>query len=277
MRDVRETSIYTLLLPSLLATTAEERKTNRVELLVGYDSVDVFWNDISHQQAFPSSSAVIPTNFVRISLPPGERRIPFNELAQAAYEYGADFIVRINDDTKLISTGWITQGIERLRSFRPAYVGVVGPICEGGTKRPILTHDMVHRTHLDIFDTYYPKELDNWYIDDWITKVYSPSNAMQIKTWTVKHLVNSHGTRYIPNVNVKNLLPKLIDEGVQQIESYLRIGRRLRQNNKKMLLTDTLEATYGPLTNFVFQALKLNTMLNRSTMYSSESEGVPRS
>jgi len=38
-----------------------------------------------------------------------------------------------------------------------------------------MTHDMVHRTHLDICVHYYPTVFSAWWIDDWITKVYEPS------------------------------------------------------------------------------------------------------
>jgi hypothetical protein len=32
----------------------------------------------------------------------------------------------------------------------------------------ILTHDFVHRTHLEVFDMdYYPAELQDWWMDDW--------------------------------------------------------------------------------------------------------------
>jgi hypothetical protein len=55
------------------------------------------------------------------------------------------------------------------------FVGVVGPNHQGGNER-ILTQDFVHRTHLTVFGDYYPRELSNWWVDDWMTRVYSPSN-----------------------------------------------------------------------------------------------------
>ena len=59
-----------------------------------------------------------------------------------------------------------------LGSFSPPNVGVVGPLCaEGNTL--IMTHDFVHRTHLEIFEHYYPPVFSDWWMDDWISKVRS--------------------------------------------------------------------------------------------------------
>eukprot|EP00529_Nitzschia_sp_RCC80_P035444 CAMPEP_0113458644 /NCGR_PEP_ID=MMETSP0014_2-20120614/10029_1 /TAXON_ID=2857 /ORGANISM="Nitzschia sp." /LENGTH=177 /DNA_ID=CAMNT_0000350175 /DNA_START=741 /DNA_END=1275 /DNA_ORIENTATION=+ /assembly_acc=CAM_ASM_000159 len=45
------------------------------------------------------------------------KRIPFNEACQAAYEYGADYIVRVNDDTEFMGAGWITLGVSYLSGY----------------------------------------------------------------------------------------------------------------------------------------------------------------
>ena len=38
----------------------------------------------------------------------------------------------------------------------------VNPSCESCESRRILTHDLVHRSHLDIFEHYYPPILSDW-------------------------------------------------------------------------------------------------------------------
>jgi hypothetical protein len=79
-------------------------------------------------------------------------------------------------------------------SFCDELVGVVGPNCKHGNQN-ILTHDMVHRTHLDIFHYYYPPEFENWWADNWITNVYKPNRSTKSKTWAVHHKM-IHGTQY---------------------------------------------------------------------------------
>ena len=73
-------------------------------------------------------------------------------------------------------------------------MGVVGPYCREGNPA-IMTHDMVHRTHLEIFDLqYYPLVFRNWYVDDWMTLVYSNKilgmsrSTRLVGRWTVSHI-----------------------------------------------------------------------------------------
>jgi hypothetical protein len=79
-----------------------------------------------------------------------------NEIAEVAYDDNMTYFVRIKDDTRFISFNWTSTGIKTLLGFIPTIVGVVGPTFIHANKKKkdrnsILTHDMVHRTHLDIF------------------------------------------------------------------------------------------------------------------------------
>ena len=68
-------------------------------------------------------------------------------------------------------------------------VGVVGPLCRQGNQQ-ILTHDFVHRTHMEIFDmNYYPPELVDWWMDDWISFVYGSQRSMKAYSVEVVSLI----------------------------------------------------------------------------------------
>ena len=121
--------------------------------------------------------------------------IPFSKTAAAALKYNPDYIVRVNDDTEFKTKEWTSLAIATLQNFNPPNVGVVAPTCNEGNTA-IFTHDMVHKTHLKIFNEYYPPAFKNWYLDDWITKVYGPKRSKKLATWIVKHHVGHHGTRY---------------------------------------------------------------------------------
>lgn len=136
-------------------------------------------------------------SFVTVVVASGRaNRIPHNEVTRRAYKDGAEYIVRINDDTRFLTPGWIEQGIAALQSMHPPNIGVVAPKCDEG-KTEIFTHDMVHRTHIDIFGWYYPPIFDNWYVDDWITRVYEPNRSVLIPEWRVKHHTSKE--RYVPD------------------------------------------------------------------------------
>ena len=108
------------------------------------------------------------------------------------------------------------MGISALKSMKPPNVGVVAPLCKQGNTN-IFTHDMVHRTHIDIFGWYYPPKFDNWYIDDWITKVYQPNRSKLIKDWEVYHEVKM--TRYSPKKG--NLLSGELRKGKEKLNEWL--------------------------------------------------------
>ena len=106
----------------------------------------------------------------------------FNSMLREAFEAGADYYYRLNDDSELQlgqtspPVSWPKVFIGALNSFGPPY-GVVGP--NGGLPR-ILTHDFVHRTHMDIFDkAYYPTPLVDWYMDDWVSHVYGSKRTIK--------------------------------------------------------------------------------------------------
>ena len=55
-----------------------------------------------------------------------------NDAVMAAYLDEADYIYRINDDTKLVTKNWTAAFVAELRGFSPPNVGVVGPNNAGG-------------------------------------------------------------------------------------------------------------------------------------------------
>ena len=72
------------------------------------------------------------------------------------------------------------------QAMGPPY-GAVGPLCQQGNTK-ILTHDFTHRLHMEVFDMeYYPPELTDWWMDDWISRVYGSSRTRQAHRIEVRH------------------------------------------------------------------------------------------
>jgi hypothetical protein len=142
-----------------------------------------------------------------------------NLAARRAFENGAEYIARVNDDTEFVSGRWTSLAVAELQGMSPANVGVVGPTFTQGNTG-ILTHDFVHRSHLEIFDTYYPPQFDNWWVDDWITHVYAASGRMKkMASWTVVH-AGTHGTRYDISISQHDMLWFLEDGGVKKVDTF---------------------------------------------------------
>ena len=222
-KSINGTGLHEFLLPSVSRfLTDEERRNYRIEVLLAFDKDDAFWENPENRLQIIKTNHDIPVSFISV-VNNRTHHIPFNEACRSAYEYGADYIVRVNDDSEFVSQGWITKAINTLAAYNPPNVGVVGPTCHQGNTK-ILTHDMVHRTHLEIFDDYYPDELDNWWIDDWITNVYGKSRTTKIASWLVVHHEFHHGTRYRVDDSQHLHLKRLVDRGKDRIQEYLDSG-----------------------------------------------------
>ena len=130
-------------------------------MLLGFNDDDAFWLERAEslKQHSPNFLHIIHA-FMPLPIVVREGRSVTsminitNTLVQNAYSKGAEYIVRVNDDTEFVSKGWLTKAIQTLRSYNPPNVGVVGPLCRQGNTG-ILTHDMIHRMHMEIFETYW--------------------------------------------------------------------------------------------------------------------------
>ena len=219
---IGDASLATHLLPSLhLSLSQADRWMFSIQVFVVFDAGDVFWEQGRNMKALRATTT-LAVHFVRVKK---STRIPHNEGCRVAYEMGADYIVRINDDTEFVSNGWLIPAVRALNSFTPKRFGVVGPTCEQGNNE-ILTHDMVHRTHLDIFHDYYPPEFDNWWLDDWISHVYGDSHTRRLSDWVVLHNVHTYGTRYEARLDQKDMLPTILLRSQRELIDFLTLNRR---------------------------------------------------
>jgi len=175
LHSVERTALASAFLPSLVKTiTAEEIRAWRIGLYLCADDTDQFY--VSRAAAIHNLSATLaPWLDLRLLFYPAMRnRVPNREATLQAYADGAEYLHRTNDDISFMSAHWLTDAVTALRSLSPPNIGVVGPKVYGdGLRGGATTLDVVHRTHLDIFQDYYPTQLDNWFVDDWIAFTYT--------------------------------------------------------------------------------------------------------
>eukprot|EP01031_Cornospumella_fuschlensis_P030874 gene30874-37310_t len=232
-RNIKEPSpttmaLFTYLLPSLMRTLD---CGFRYEYYLGYDQGDVYYDDASGMEEVkawinknikqPLARRQISFEFraVRVHNTVQKPGPVFLEMARAAYKNGAAYFYRINDDTELLGT-WPRAFVRTLESLGSPY-GVVGPLCNQGNER-ILTHDFVHRVHMDVFEmNYYPPELTDWWMDDWISFVYGQTRTFRAKHVPVIHHTGAHGQRYQVDKSHEQLLGTLVRLGSQKIRQYM--------------------------------------------------------
>lgn len=218
--DVKDSQAYSVLLASMNRTiTQEDRDKYDIHLYLAADDDDELWRKLeaSFVELVPDW---ITLHFNFVHSRPGY--IPFNQMMQQVYDDGVDYMMRTNDDSEFASDNWITPAIEKLQSFDPPNVGAVGP----GIVRSrypgmfLMEQDFVHRTHLDIFKTYYPPIFKNWFIDTWITDVYGEDRRDFMFDWKIKH--EHAARRYTADTVTESELPRTLKEGGHTIAAFMR-------------------------------------------------------
>ena len=145
-----------------------------------------------------------------------------NDAMMAAYMDNMAYYYRVNDDTVMETTSWTERMIEQLLRYNPPNVGVVGPWFRDGNTA-ILTHDFVHRTHIEIFGFYYPRIFTDWFADDWITGVYWPERCKKVPGTRVKHTMEM-GSRYVVHFEKANRVAMEVEIGKGMVSRYI-LGR----------------------------------------------------
>lgn len=232
-------TLFRLMLPSLIRTLSSREAvpdaaaggTLELWLYVAYDVGDAFYDSPSREAELrawldmhmvaPLAAAGVTARHALLRYQNNYRKPgpAFNFMMAAAAEDGADYLYRVNDDTEFVGGGWLVAAVSSLRGYSPPNVGVVGPVCrEGNTK--ILTHDLVHRTHLHIFEYYYPPIFLDWWMDDWISTVYGPARTTH-GPFLVRHHVGVHGTRYDIDQSHERYLALEVESGRRALQRWL--------------------------------------------------------
>jgi hypothetical protein len=227
--SVRNLSLFIYLLPSLIRTLD---CGFRYEYTLGYDvgdpfydtekgmaSVDAWFAENVIKPLGKNGILILPIRKVRVNNTLRKPGPVFNEMARGAYEGGADYMYRVNDDTEFLHH-WPNTFVESLNTI-PNKIGAVGPTCTQGNT-DILTHDFVARIHMDIHEmNYYPPELVDWWMDDWISYVYGPKRTFRASQVHVVHHTGAHGRRYQVNNDNRSHLGRLMNEGKVKIRNWL--------------------------------------------------------
>jgi hypothetical protein len=84
----------------------------------------------------------------------------------------------------------------------------------------IMTHSMVHRTHLDVFEQYYPGTLPAPWIDAWMSIVYGSKRSTQLLDWRIHDHADTHGMRETQHYEMQTLKTE-VEKGGAWIKNWL--------------------------------------------------------
>ncbi|CAM9677259.1 unnamed protein product, partial [Choristocarpus tenellus] len=163
-------------------------------IVIGYDVGDMFYDSDSRRrnalkwfETNVGEPAAVRGVSVRLELVRVNNTIQkpgpvFTAITKEAFRQGSKYIYRVNDDSEMVGP-WARKFVDTLEAMGPPY-GVVGP---ESLNANILVHDFTHRLHMDIFEgQYYPAVLTDWYIDDWISRVYGNNRTVRAKNCEVR-------------------------------------------------------------------------------------------
>ena len=201
---------------------------------IGYDSTDEFYKQVIHDLPFTMKDG---SNIKLVELKGCEHKPAraWNILFQNALSDNCDYFYQIGDDVR-IKSPWTEVFIDTLNNNNN--IGVVGA-CHlknynqrvNHGRPPVIENAFVHKTHYDIFKTFFDERIDNWFCDDWITEVYKVQNSsFHLNNVFVENLIID--TRYtIKNINSD--IHKYISEGRGVVNVFIIFVNLLREMNKR--------------------------------------------
>lgn len=218
LKDIRRVGDLPLLkyLLRSLALTAEPHRF-RYDIGIGADQGDAWLDNAAHilaiitwwnqtwRRSWPELCTP-PLWFVTYDNSKSRNVWAVNYISQRAYEQGADWFLRVNDDTVFSKTNWSSAMVQELQSFRPiSGLGVTGPY-DAYSQRDLLTHSMVGRLHFQVFGFHFPYTFGNFWSDDWIHQVYVPPYA-----WDLDMASNTNDTgTLLPSNNNNNAATRMM-------------------------------------------------------------------
>lgn len=211
-QNIQEIDFFKIVFSSFIKCMNKDKKYN-YNFYLGYDDDDQFYLQnhqkiIDHFNNFGHENLTI--SLYKVENMKSKVGQIWSFLAEKAKEKN-HFLYQIGDDISFIDSGWEDIFIENLKKSN--YLGVTGPLDLNNIK--LLTQSFVHILHLEIFGTYFPPEIINWYIDDWIMNVYSSTQDRRIK------VINKGGPDRYNRVDNRNNYINILNRDKIKLEKYL--------------------------------------------------------
>jgi len=154
------------------------------------------------------------------SIKKGHLTSMWNRLFKLAYNEKNDYFYQCGDDIMFKNKNWLDECINVLQ--KQNNIGICGPI--NPPNKAILTQTLVSRKHMDIFGYYFPKQIQNWFCDDWINVVYHPNHVNKL-THLVAENVGGNPRYHVPNLKeynkIKQNVHNIINNSKKILNTYI--------------------------------------------------------
>ena len=190
--NIEDSFFYKIFIPSFIKIINDKYT---YKIFLGYDQDDTLLRRLENHEICKDllKNDNVQIEFIKLNVEKGHLSKMWNILFKKAYDDNYDYFYQCGDDIEFNNSKQIFDlSIEKLKNKNN--IGVSGPYTTNGN-RLILTQSFVSRKHMDIFGFYFPEEIKNWYVDNWINEIYKPDYFSPISNNKIK---NSGGyVRYV--------------------------------------------------------------------------------
>ena len=166
--NIYESYLYNVTLKSFLTTYNKE---HNYIFYIGIDRNDPIFDNNEEQRKilhFITVMKNVDLEFIYMDdIAKGHLTIMWNKLFEKAYNDNCEYFFQCGDDIEFKTKNWVNDCILTLKNNND--MGLTGPI---NNNPYILTQSFVSRTHMKLFNYYFPPEIINWFCDDWINEIY---------------------------------------------------------------------------------------------------------
>lgn len=191
-KNIEDSFFYKIFIPSFIKIINDKYT---YKIFLGYDQDDTLLRKLENHEICKDllKNDNVQIEFIKLNVPKGHLSKMWNILFKKAYDDNYDYFYQCGDDIEFNNSKQIFDlSIEKLKNKNN--IGVSGPYTINGNRK-ILTQSFVSRKHMDIFGFYFPEEIKNWYVDDWMSEIYKPDYFSPISNNKIK---NSGGNvRYV--------------------------------------------------------------------------------
>jgi len=212
-KNIEDLNLFKILINSM---KNKLNKNYEYNFYIGYDHDDQFYNKNKHQIINYFNKLKLQNSniyLIQIHNKKGNLSAIWSDLAVIASKK-CEYLYQIGDDIEIITPNWEDKFINKLKENNN--IGVVG--ATDLNNKNLMTQSFVHKNHLKIFKTYFPKELKNWYVDDWVQNVYKPSLSHLFKNLFLK---NSGGVPRYDIYNINTLYKEILNRDKIYLKNYL--------------------------------------------------------
>jgi len=223
-KTIEETYLYKYFLQSLPSTLSKHEYT----VYLGVDHDDKLFNEEKLKELFKKEGLILKTIYLS-GIEKGHVTEIWNRLFKIAYEEGNEYFYQCGDDIYFNSKynkkqlKWLDICINKLKKNNN--IGTTSPVCWPNNK--ILTQTLVSRKHMEIFGFYFPKEIKNWWCDNWINAVYAPNHLYILKAYIIEN--RGGNPRKIYNEKKPENFDYLMNLGKKNLKNYLEKNKKLKE------------------------------------------------